>query len=74
MLHEQLGHQRGIADISMHEHVAWMIFQRGQVFDVSCIGQFVQSNHCLITLSQPIQDKIRANEAGATSNNNTHYL
>ncbi len=39
---QQLGHQRSIAKVTVHKHMARITVERSQVLPVACVGEFVE--------------------------------
>ena len=71
---QKLGHQSRVTKIAMHKHVARIAGQRGQVLQVTGVGEFVQVHHRLLRECQPVEHKIAANEAGAAGDQNCHEV
>jgi len=67
---EQAGQQFAIADIAVHEPVAGIAVQSGQILTVAGISQRVEIEHRLVALRQPVEDKIAADEAGTARHQN----
>lgn len=59
-----------IRDVTMHKAVQWVVFQRGQGLQIASVGQLVEIQDGLIRLSQPIQNKIAANETSSARDQN----
>jgi hypothetical protein len=53
--------------------MARIILQAAEVIRVTSVGQLVEIDDWLITSRQPIQHKVGADEAGATSHENHEY-
>jgi hypothetical protein len=53
-----------IADVTSDKDVTWVLTYRRQIIQVTGIGKFVEINNRLMALSEPIKNKIRANETG----------
>ncbi|CFW50799.1 Uncharacterised protein [Bordetella pertussis] len=69
---QQPAHQRRVGDVAMHQQMARVIAQCGQVGRVAGVGQQVQVDHRLIAAGQPAQHEIRTDEAGAAGDENAH--
>ena len=67
MRSKQLAQQRCIADIAAHKDVARIIIERGEVFQIPCVGQLVQIDHGLIALREPVQHKVRTDKTRTAS-------
>ena len=72
VLRQQLRHQRAVADVALHEDMARVALQRGQVFQVAGVGQLVEVDDGLVGLGQPVENEIAADEAGAAGDENGH--
>ena len=62
VLGPQLAGQFEIADVALYEDMAGVALQRSEVFPVAGVSQHIQVDHRLVGLSQPIENKIAANE------------
>ena len=71
---EQFGNEVEVADVALDEAVARVITQAGEVFEVAGVGQGIEVDDRLIGLRQPIQDKIAADKAGATGDENHLFI
>lgn len=60
---QQAGHQVGIADVAVHEQVARIAGQRGQVVQVAGVGELVEVDDRLVAAGQPVENEIGADEA-----------
>ena len=69
---QQLRDQIGIANVALHKDVVRVALQAGQGFQIARVGQLVQIDHSFRGLSQPIQNKIGANEAGTAGDKKSH--
>jgi hypothetical protein len=67
---QQAVHQRAVAQVAVHEGVALIPLQAGQVFQVAGVGELVEVDHRLIGLGQPVEYEIAADEAGSASHEN----
>ena len=70
VLGQQAGHQRGVADVALHEDVAGVALHAGQVVQIACVGEFVEVDHGLVAVGYPVEHEVGANEAGAASYQN----
>jgi hypothetical protein len=62
---QQRPHEVDIADVALHEAVAWIVFQLGQIGEAAGIGQLVQRDDRRAFRLAPVPDKIRADESRA---------
>jgi len=65
MAGQQAFHQGPVADVALHEDMARVAFQAGQVVQVAGVGQLIQVEHGLVTAAKPVEYEVGANEAGA---------
>jgi len=70
MLTKQLANQRAVADVTLHKHMARVALQTSQVFQIARVCELVQIEHRLVINTQPVQNEICADEAGAACNQN----
>ena len=70
VLGQQPGHQRTVADVALHEHMACIALQAGQVFQVARVGEFVEIDDGFGRLGKPVEHEVAADEAGAASDEN----
>ena len=74
VLGQQLGNQIKVADIALHKSVAGIALQRGQVFKVARVGEFVEVDDGLVLQGvggrEPVQHKVGANETRAAGDQN----
>ena len=66
VLGQQAGQQYAVADVAVDEDVTWIVVERGQRFQVARVSQLVQIQDSFTTLDQPVENKIRADEASAS--------
>jgi len=62
--------QGAVAQVALHEVVARVALQAGEVFQIACVGEFVEVDHGLVRLCQPVEHEVGANEAGAAGKHN----
>ena len=62
---EKAVEQRPVADVAADEHMALVAVERRQVLGVAGVGEGVEVEHRLVADRQPIEDEVRADEAGA---------
>ncbi len=62
--------QGAVAQVALHEVVAGIALQAGQVLQVAGVGEFVEVDHGLVTLGQPVEHEVATNEAGAAGDDN----
>jgi len=67
---EQFADQGAVADVALDEDVALVAVQAGEVLQVAGVGEFVEIEDRLVVLSQPVEDEVRADEAGAAGDEN----
>jgi hypothetical protein len=48
--------------------------QAGEVLQIACVGEFVEVDDWFAVLRQPVDDEVRADEAGAAGNKNHDAL
>lgn len=72
VLGQQGIHQGAVAQVALHEHMARIALQAGQVFQVAGVGEFVEVEDGFVGLGQPVQHEIAAYEAGAAGDENGH--
>jgi len=64
MLGQQISDQIGIGDVAAHKHMARVISQRGQIAQVTCVGEFVQIDQLQVgILAQNRMNEITAYKA-----------
>ncbi len=59
---------------TLHKGVTRVALQAGERFEVACIGEFVEVHHRLIAAGDPVEHEVAADEAGAASHKNGHFL
>ena len=74
MLCQQAGQQSAVTNIALHKGVARIALQAGQSFRVARVGEFVEVDDRLLRTSQPVENEIGADEAGAASNEDHIYF
>ena len=67
---QQLVQQCTIADITLHEDVAFIALHAVQIVQIACVGELIQIDHGLLGAIEPVQHKIRADKAGASGDEN----
>ncbi len=67
---EQFGDQVEVFDVAFDEDVARIALQRGQVLQVAGVGEGIEVEDRLAGTRYPVQDKVCADEAGATGDEN----
>ena len=65
MLVERGSDRFGVADVGAHQLVALVIFERGEIFRVSGIGQQVEIHDRGADRLDPAQHEVRTDESGA---------
>ena len=70
---QQLVDQGAVADVALHEDVARVFRQRFQGFQVAGVGEGIQVDHRLAGGGDPVEHKVRADEACAAGDKN-HVL
>ena len=67
--------QGTVTQVAVHKRMADIALQARQGFGVARIGQFVEVDEGLVSGVQPVEDKVRADEAGTASHKKGHlYL
>ena len=61
-------HLGATADISLHEFIMRVVRNALQIVQISRIGQLVEVKKIAVAVLHLLQDKVRADEACATSN------
>ncbi|MCY1367524.1 hypothetical protein D9M69_544650 [compost metagenome] len=74
MVFQQLVNQCPVANIALHEHMPCVALQGLEIFGVAGIGQLVQIDHGLATLAQPVNHKVRSDEASGPCYQNHGYV
>lgn len=69
---QQVGKEVAVANVAANKFVAWVAFQLSQVFEVASVGEQVEVNYGLVGLLEPVENKVRADEAGSTGNKDGH--
>ncbi|MOA30968.1 hypothetical protein D3C78_1520960 [compost metagenome] len=72
VLSQQTIHQRPVADIAMHEGMARVPFQAGEILQVAGVGQLVEADHRFVMAGEPVQHEVGADEAGAAGYEDGH--
>ncbi|EKD98666.1 MAG: hypothetical protein ACD_23C00318G0001, partial [uncultured bacterium] len=62
VLCQQASHQGGVANVALHEHVARIALQAGQVVQVASVGELVEVEHRLVAVGEPVKNKVGADE------------
>jgi hypothetical protein len=73
VLLQQRGHQRRVADVAVDEDVIGIGLERGQIGGIARISKLVQIDQLasgLFSRGEPVQNKVRADEAGTSSDKN----
>ena len=70
VLCQQAFEQGGVANVALHEYVAGVALHAGQVVQIACVGEFVEVDHGLVGVGNPVEHEVGANEAGAASYQN----
>src|SRR3984957_11482373 len=69
VLLEQRAYRGLVADIALHENVARIVLQAGEVLDIAGIGQRVEYHHPpFARVRQPVAHEIGADKAGSAGN------
>ena len=66
VLGEQPGDEIEVADVALDEEVARVAVQGGEVLEVAGVGERVKVDDRLVGLAQPVEDKIAADKACPT--------
>src|SRR5882724_7306444 len=69
---EEASHQFPVADIPVDEHVRRVVLEGLEIRGIARVGELVQVDDRVGPLREPIQDEIRAYEAGTASDQNGH--
>ncbi len=69
VLSQQGIHQRAVAQVALHEEVARVALQAGEVLQVAGVSEFVEVDDRFVAGAEPVEHKIAADEAG---NQDTH--
>jgi hypothetical protein len=69
---QQAVDQRAVADVALHEDVARIALQAGQVGAVAGVGERVEVDDRLVRCRQPVEHEVAADEAGAAGDENGH--
>jgi hypothetical protein len=67
---QQLVDRRAIADVGLGKPVQRIVLQRRQVLQVPGIGQLVDIEDCLVTITQPVEYEVGADEPCPASHQN----
>ena len=70
---EQILDKFRVADISMHKNMARTVLQRGQIFQIPGIGQFVYIDDC-VTSRAAGKDIAGADEPGTSGNKQCSHI
>jgi hypothetical protein len=70
---EQAFDRVAVANVGMHEAVAWIAGNISQRLEVSGVCQLVEIAHLMVGLADQQSTHRRSNEAGATRHNNAHH-
>ena len=70
VLGQQARDQGRVADVALNEVVAGIGLEAGQRLGIARVGQLVQIENRLVTLREPVEDEIGADEARAASDEN----
>ena len=62
-----------VAQVALHEHMACIAAQAGEVFEVAGVGQFVEIDNGVVASSQLVEHEIAADEPCAAGDED-HYL
>lgn len=69
---QQVGDEIAITDVAVDELVTRIAIKLLEVLEVTGVGQQVEVNDGFVTLLEPVEDEVRADETGGTSNKNRH--
>lgn len=70
MFIENRGYQGLVADISMDKAIAWVSFDALQIAPVSGISEQVEIHDSRVSVGEPLQDEVGADESRPASNKN----
>src|SRR5574343_299223 len=70
VLGQQARNQGAVADVALHEDMAGVALQAGQVVQVARVGKLVEVDNRLVAACEPVEHKIGANEACAAGDQN----
>jgi hypothetical protein len=68
----QGGDRPGIGDVALHQAVARIVAQCGQIVRVAGVGQGVQGHHGLVAARQPVEYEVGADETGSAGDQDRH--
>src|SRR5712672_2330396 len=69
---EEAPHQFPVADISVDEHVRRVVLERQEICRIARVGELVHVDDRVRALREPVQDEIRAYEAGTACHQDGH--
>ena len=72
VLRQQPIDQGPVADVALHEVVAGVALQAGQVLAVAGVGELVQVDDRLVRLRQPVEHEVAADETGTAGDKKGH--
>ena len=67
---QQAGHQGAVANVALHENVARIALQAGQIGQIARVGELVKVEHRLVAGGQPVEHEIAADETGPAGDKN----
>ncbi len=67
---QKAGDEIAIADVAANEQVTRIALERGQVAEISGIGQLVEIDDWLVAAIEPVENEIGTNETGASGHQN----
>lgn len=68
VLGQELGDEVEITDVALDENMPGITVDRSEVLQVAGVGQRIEIDDFFVRLSQPVEDKIAADETGAAGN------
>src|SRR5712671_5357580 len=69
---EEAPHQFPVADIPVDEHVRRVVLERQEICRIARVGELVHVDDRVRALREPVQDEIRAYEAGTACHQDGH--
>ena len=67
---DELGDERGVADVAVDEREPLVAHHVGEVLEVAGVGERVERDHLVPGLRQEVADHVRRDEAGAAGDEN----
>ena len=70
---DELGDERGVADVAVDEREPLVAHHVGEVLEVAGVGQRVERDHLVPRVRQQVADHVRGDEAGAAGDENAFH-